>query len=263
MKKAAVMVSDGRMNVIARELTAAGFETLACVQRKDLEEMERRAQEWDILILPIRGIDQEGNACIPGAVFPMEKTLAGLRPDARIITGLQTEYLKHQQREVKCYFEDEQVRRKNVRMTAEGILYLLLKETAKSIFEQSVDLVGYGYVGQAAHELLTKMGIAHRIVDKDEKIMEDGVQVLALDNWKKMIPAEVIVNSVPALVADEETIAKWPEETFFMDIASGAVGADLTARERIHYLAAPPLPGLVAEESAGKMLADYILRQFG
>ena len=73
----------------------------------------------------------------------------------------------------------------------------------------------------------------------------------------------MIINSVPALVADEETTAKWPETTFFIDIASGAVGADSKTKERIHYLAAPPLPGLVAEESAGKILADYILRQFG
>lgn len=263
MKKAAVMISGGRMKVIVRELTEAGFEVLACTQTADLEEMEGRAQEWDALILPIRGINQEGNACIPGIAFPMEKTLVGLRPKAQIITGLQTDYLKHLQREVKCYFEDEQVRRKNVRLTAEGILYLLLKETTKSIFEQSIDLVGYGYVGQAAHELLEKLGIEHRIVDQFEKTMDDGAQVLSLENWKKTAPAEVIINSVPALVADEETTAKWPETTFFIDIASGAVGADSKTKERIHYLAAPPLPGLVAEESAGKILADYILRQFG
>lgn len=262
MRKAAVMISDGRMKVIARELTEAGFEVLACTKLAELEEMERRAPEWDVLILPIRGIDSEGNASIPGVSFPMKKTLAGLRPDAQIITGLQTEYLKHLQREVKCYFEDEQVRRKNVQLTAEGILYLLLKETTKSIFEQSIDLVGYGYVGQAAHELLTKVGISHRIVDKSEKIMGDGVQVLSLENWKNMAPAEVIINSAPVLVADEETTADWPQETFFIDIASGAVGADQKTKEKICYLAAPPLPGLVAEESAGKMLADYILRQF-
>ena len=262
MKKAAVMVSDGRMKVIVRELAGAGFEVLACTQLAELEEMERRAPEWDVLILPIRGIDSEGNASIPGVSFSMEKTLAGLRPEAQVITGLQTDYLKRLQREVKCYFEDEQVRRKNVQLTAEGILYLLLKETTKSIFEQSIDLVGYGYVGQATHELFTKVGISHRIIDKCEGITGDGVQVLSLENWKKMNPAEVIINSAPVLVADEETTVKWSEETFFIDIASGAVGADQKTKERIRYFAAPPLPGLVAEESAGKMLADYILRQF-
>lgn len=261
VKKAAIMISDGRMKVIAHELASAGFEVLACMQMDELKEMERRAPEWDVLILPIRGIDRDGNACIPGIAFPMQKTLAGLRPEAQVITGLQTDYLKCLQREVKCYFEDEQVRRKNVQLTAEGILYLLLKETTKSIFEQSMDLVGYGYVGQAAHELLTKVGIPHRIVDKHEKITDDGVQVMSLENWKNMDPAEVIINSAPVLVADEETTIQWPEETFFIDIASGAVGADAKTKERIRYLAAPPLPGLVAEESAGKMLADYILRQ--
>ena len=62
MKKAAVMISDGRMKVIAHELASAGFEVLACTQLDELEEMERRAPEWDVLILPIRGIDSEGNA---------------------------------------------------------------------------------------------------------------------------------------------------------------------------------------------------------
>lgn len=262
MKKAAVMISDGRMKVIAHELASAGFEVLACTQLAELEEMKRRAPEWDVLILPIRGIDSEGNASIPGVSFPMQKTFAGLRPEAQVITGLQTDYLKRLQREVKCYFEDEQVRRKNVQLTAEGILYLLLKETTKSIFEQSIDLVGYGYVGQAAHELLTKVGIPHRIVDKFDKITDDGVQVFSLETWRKMAPAEVIINSAPVLVADEDTTATWPEKTFFLDIASGAVGADQKTKEKIHYLAAPPLPGLVAEESAGSMLADYILRQF-
>lgn len=259
--KAAVMVSDGRMRVIAEELGKDGLDVLVCDSREDMERLEKEAGEMDVLLLPIRGIDGEGYASIPGVRFPMERIMGKLKPEAIVITGLQTEYLRRMDRKIHCYFEDEQVHWTNVCLTAEGILYLLLKETKKSIFELTVDLVGYGYVGKAAHNLLKKLEISHRLVDKEAGIAEDGWEVISIDQWKKDIPAQVIVNSAPVLVADEATAEKWPGNLVFIDVASGAPGACEEIKEKIHYVAAPPLPGLVAEESAGRMLTDYVRRQ--
>lgn len=259
--KAAIMISDERMNVIADELKKDGLEVLACCTEEDMETLKACAGEWDLLLLPIRGIDCEGYVAVPGVKVFMGEVMSSLKPEALVITGLQTEYLKNLDRKVLCYFEDEQVRWQNVRLTAEGILYLLLKETKKSIFAQSIDLTGYGYVGKAAHELLKKLEIPHRLVDRAASEAKDGTEVLALDAWKCMEPAPVIVNSIPALVADEETGSRWPEDTVFLDIASGGAGACENVKRRIHYVAAPPLPGLVARESAGLMLAEYVRRQ--
>ncbi len=260
-KKAAVMVSDGRMAVIARELQKDGLEVLACRTEADLAQMERRASEWDILLLPIRGIDEEGYSSIPGVRFAMGQVMDQLKPEALVVTGLQTEYLKKLERKILCYFEDEEVHRQNAKLTSEGILYLLLKETTKSIFSQTVDIVGFGCVGRAAHELLNALGIAHRLVDQESRKTDDGDEVMSLEEWKKLTPAQVIINLAPALIADCKTAASWPSETVFLDVASGALGADEQVKEKIHYVAAPPLPGLVAEESAGIMLAEYVRRQ--
>lgn len=260
-RKAAVMVSDGRMAVIARELKKDGLEVLACRAEADLVLMEQRAAEWDILLLPIRGIDANGYSTIPGVQFSMEQVMEQLKPEALVVTGLQTEYLKKLDRRILCYFEDEQVHRQNAKLTSEGILYLLLKETTKSIFSQTVDIVGFGCVGQAAHELLKTLGIAHRLVDKESRKTAHGDKVMSLEVWKKLSPAQVIINLAPALIADSETAKNWPVETVFLDIASGALGADEQVKEKIHYVAAPPLPGLVAEESAGIMLTEYVRRQ--
>lgn len=258
--KAAVLVSDGRMEVIAGELEHDGHEILICRTREDLLEMKRRAWEWDMLLLPIRGIDGEGNIAIPGQIFPVGEMLEQLKDTALVITGLQTPYLRSLQRDVLCYFDDQQVREQNARLTAEGVLYLLLKETTKSIFQQSVDLVGYGCVGKAVFELLIKLGISPRVVDKETGI-HNGTAILGLEEWKNTTPSQVIINSVPALVADEKTAGNWPADTVFLDVASGAVGAEETVKKSIHYVAAPPLPGLVAEESAGRILAEYVKRQ--
>lgn len=260
-KKAAVMVSDGRMAVIARELEKDGLEVLACRTEEDLIQMKQCASEWDILLLPIRGIDGEGYSSIPGVRFDMEQVMGQLKPEALVVTGLQTEYLKKLDRKILCYFEDEEVHRQNARLTSEGILYLLLKETTKSIFSQTVDIVGFGCVGQAAHELLNTLGIAQRLVDKEARMTDDKEKVISLEEWKKLPPAQVIINLAPALIADSETAKDWPEDTVFLDIASGALGVDEQVKEKIHYVAAPPLPGLVAEESAGIMLTEYVRRQ--
>lgn len=258
------MVSDGRMKIIAGALEADGIEVLACKSQSDMEEMQRRAGEWDVLLLPVRGIDRDGYAVVGEVRFPMENVMRELSRDAIVITGLQTDYLKkcsRSGRRILCYFEDEAVHKQNAALTAEGILYLMLKETTKSIFSQTVDLVGFGYVGKAAHELLKKMEISHRIVDKLPQMYTDGSQIIDMESWQNMEPAGIIINSVPAEIANMQTACSWPENTVFLDIASGAVGACEELKKVIHYVAAPPLPGLIAEESAGLMLAEYVRRQ--
>lgn len=260
-KKIAVMASDGRMDIIAKELRTDGHEVWVCKSYDDMEVMEKRAGEWDVLLLPIRGIDKEGYSVVGEVRFCMETIMKNLRTDALVITGLQTEYLKKLDRKILCYFEDETVHLKNVALTAEGILYLMIKETKKSIFAQSVDIIGFGGVGKAAHRLLKTMNISHRIVDKVSKVAKEGECVMSLETWQKEMPAQIIINSVPAMIADEEIGKDWPESTTFLDIASGAVGASEQLKKKIHYIAAPPLPGLVAEESAGEMLADYVRGQ--
>ena len=76
--------------------------------------------------------------------------------------------------------------------------------------------------------------------------------------------ASTTINTAPSTVITKTMAEHFQPGTIIIDIASNQVGVEPAVYEMPHICvkAAPGLPGLVAEQSAGEILADYIERNF-
>ena len=261
--KAAVMISDGRMKVIAERLEELGMDVMRATDAASMRAVEEVSATLDFLLLPIRGVDAAGMVHIPGVDYPAGTMLERLKPEAILLTGLHTDYLNALGRPVTCYYDDSQVREENTALTAEGLLYYFMQVTPKSIFDYTVDIIGYGHVGRKTAELFAQIGIAVRVVT-DETPEEGGIPMITYAHWKNGKPFSVIINTAPSTVITREMAEHYQPGTIIIDIASNQVGVEPAVYEMAHVCvkAAPGLPGLEAEQSAGDILADYIERNF-
>ena len=71
--------------------------------------------------------------------------------------------------------------------------------------------------------------------------------------------ADYVVNTVPAMVADESVLSLLKKECKVIDLASVQGGVDYEAARRMGISAVllPGIPGKYAPVTAGKILADY------
>jgi dipicolinate synthase subunit A len=90
-----------------------------------------------------------------------------------------------------------------------------------------------------------------------------GLEPLPLDQLARRIgEAELVFNTVPAMVLPRSIIERMNPECVILDVASAPGGTDFqAASERgIRGLLAPSLPGKVAPKTAGRIVARVIVR---
>jgi dipicolinate synthase subunit A len=88
-----------------------------------------------------------------------------------------------------------------------------------------------------------------------------GCSTALIDSWTETAStADLIVNTVPALVIDNPMITKLSARTVIIDLATTPGGTDFEAAKQcnIKAILAPGLPGLVAPKTAGAILATTI-----
>ncbi len=268
-RRAAAFISDRRMGAAAQRLRAQGAEVLEVWNRESFAKLQEMAGELDWLMLPIRGLDAEGCAQLEGESYPLADILEELPRGAAVFTGLWTDWLRalagrwREQdagKEIYCYFDDLEIAAENAKLTAEGLLYFFMEKTPESMFSYTVDLIGYGKVGREAAALFEKLGIALRVV-KERLDGGEDFWTIDYDRWKTQQPSDVVINTAPVPVITRELAEGWKKEVLVIDVSSGHVGAeaDVYGLPGVRIEKAPTLPSLVAWESAGMLLADYLL----
>jgi dipicolinate synthase subunit A len=95
------------------------------------------------------------------------------------------------------------------------------------------------------------------------RAFEMGLQpfpIAELANYAR--DADLIFNTVPALVIDEAVLSEVPHDVVILDLASKPGGVDFAYAEKrgIKAILAPSLPGIVAPKTAGKILAKAIIQ---
>lgn len=251
----AVFSSDARLEHACVMLRRGGHHVTEARSAREADAvLERGPAGFDFVVLPIRAAEN-GVTELSGQPIAVDAFLKGLRPGVPVFTGRRTEYLKGLSLRLYNFFEDEELARKNAALTAEGVLYLLLSRTSRSIFDYTYDLLGAGKTGACIYALLTRLGLKVRLVTR-----RGGDGSVPYDSWRAAPPAPVVINTVPGPVVTGDMLADWTRKVFLLDLSSGELGADPAAKAaaNLTYLAAPPLPGLVAPESAGALLADYV-----
>ena len=93
------------------------------------------------------------------------------------------------------------------------------------------------------------------------RIWEMGYQAVSFDELEDQVSqAEILFNTVPTLVINQNVLLRCSKEVLIIDLASQPGGTDFQAAERlgIKAILAPGLPGKVAPKTAGRILAQLL-----
>ncbi|MHB1654578.1 MAG: dipicolinate synthase subunit DpsA [Desulfitobacteriaceae bacterium] len=156
--------------------------------------------------------------------------------------------------------------------SAEGAVQMAMEATSITIHRSESFVIGLGRCGWTIARMLIGMGahvtgVARKPADL-ARATEMGVNPVHVSDLEDRIgQAEIVFNTVPALILDRVILEKMSRDAVIIDLASIPGGTDFEYAQMcgIKALLAPGLPGIVAPKTAGKILAQVypqlILRQ--
>lgn len=253
-----IWISDKRMEYALTALQKLGIEMTVIRSKYDFMQIQKQRciPHYDFVLLPIRGTS-DGWVTLGQENMDARIFLESLPKQVLLISGVETQYEKDLACNYCCFQQDERFTVENSALTAEGVLMMLLQNTPRSIYDYCYDIIGIGKSGIEICRMLKTLGLSIRKISHSQR-----AGCLSLQNWYQNQPYDIIINTAPALVITKEEAVRWKKPVIIIDISSKGCGTALEVAELPHitYFAAPPLPGIVAPQTAGELLAEYIQR---
>lgn len=278
----AVVGGDDRELVLIPELVRQGAQVsvtgfLPCnelVHTRRAVDVKEAVAGVQVVILPMPGTDDRG---VIRAVYSTrelvlsEEVVRNLVPDTLILIGTAKPFLREWARRYRLRLreiaEEDEVAILNSIPTAEGAIQMAMEQLPVTIHRSQAYVLGFGRIGQTLARMLQSLGAFTTVVARSHAALarayEQGHQVLPFQDLSHYIgQAQVVFNTVPALVLTREVLAAAASDVLIIDLASVPGGTDFKAAENMNLKAilAPGLPGKVAPRTAGEILARVIPR---
>ena len=160
---------------------------------------------------------------------------------------------------------DERFTVENARLTAEGTVGKILTEHKSSPSDLSIGIVGYGRIGKELTEILAFLGARTTVLTTRREVAEElcmsgiaGVHISPEEDISYALrELDILVNTAPASLISESQACALEGKTV-IELASGK---NLPECLNVTRLAA--LPAKMYPKSAGRALADSVLRMLG
>lgn len=248
-----------------------GFEQIEVADNvKKIKTDDLHDLSIDLFVLPVSGVKKNGEVEASYANEPLffTKEIADKIPEScAVMSGIETAALKQMtQREIIFLFEREDAAIHNSIPTAEGTLMIAMEQTPFTIHQSKVLVVGFGRVGMTTARLFHQVGAivstAVRETGKFARASEMGLNPFYMEDFPEQAgQADIVINTVPALLLTDEVIRKMKKSAIIIDLASMPGGTDFKAAEAagIQAIHALGLPGKTAPETAGKIIGQVIV----
>ncbi|MGM9971212.1 MAG: hypothetical protein ACI35W_02250 [Anaeroplasmataceae bacterium] len=210
----------------------------------------------DILILPFLGIDRFGY------IKSSELLLSDIldKNDIKIIyCGVENEYLddiaKKRNIEIRYLMNDISFVNKNAHLTAEGLLRIISNNTAYSLSDLKITLLGYGYVGGAIAKYLnsyTRISIYTNNIDEIKKVLLSGNRLI---NNLDEIDCDILINTIPKPIVNKIN----NKNMKIYDVSSYPYGFSNEILELVEIL--PGIPANILPDSAAKIIYEKIIKE--
>lgn len=270
-----VLGGDARQVAMTQRLLSCGYtaSSLALGEAFCGDALSEACADADAVILPLPYTADGETLFAPlcAESIPIRSILNAMHAGQRLLCGKGDETLKKEAADrgilLTDYYEDEALTVMNAIPTAEGALSIALNALPVTIHDAAITVFGFGRVA--------------RIVAKTMKALEAHVTVCARKQadfaWMhaagyRPIPmmlrnaavadADLVINTVPALLLDKKTLSHMKKGSVLIDLASKPGGVDRKAAEElgIRVIWALSLPGKTAPETAGCYLAETVAR---
>ena len=175
-----------------------------------------------------------------------------------------------------CFYEDEKI--KNIDLlqsealtilnaipTVEGAIKIAIEETEYTLHESNVLIYGFGRIGKILCDRFKSMGANVYCVARKEAdlawIREKRCIPITydkLENYAQVM--DLMINTVPVVVIQEEMMKKMKRDCFIIDLASNPGGVDkmVANKYNIKVITALGVPGRIAPLSAAKYIKTII-----
>lgn len=282
-KLIAVLGGDARYLEMIRQIRSLPNCTIVLVGFDQIEQNDANLRKFqfhelepenlDIIILPPSGTDLEGNVETTfsrEAIQINRKWFNRLKKTAIIFTGITNNFLTSISEETGIriipLMDRDDIAIYNSIPTAEGTIMLAMDNTDYTIHSSNVTVVGFGRIGQTIANKFAALGANVSVSSQDPKdlarITEMGLTAVPIYRLHKTLNnCDILINTVPALVIDQQKIKQLPIHSLIIDLASkpGGTDFDYAKKRGVQAILAKSLPGIVAPKTAGKILAEGII----
>ena len=219
----AILNSDTRMNMVYQYLK----NKMECILLDDFTVLKMK---FDAILLPMSGWKDDGAMVVRGIDMkcPIE-FFDMIKEDGVIICGNMTPKIKelpYRKIDLNSY---EAFIQANSKLTAEGVLFLLLDNTNQGLLDLDVDLIGYGHSGKAIYELLKRIGVKIRVVRR--VVLEESSDFVSVDEYLGLKPSSIIINTSITNIIDDLMIRKM-DENLIINLVRSASFNEALLRQR-------------------------------
>ena len=275
MKRPEILIAGGDMRQLycaARlsrefEISVLGFDRERIPDDLDLKTADRTGvRSYDCAVLPLPPLNSEGTLFAPcsSSVISIAAVEELLAPDAVIYAGRVDDKLRKAipEHTIYDYLLREEMSLKNAIPTAEGAVQLALEELPVTLNGLKVLIVGIGRIGTALAEILKGFG-----ADITAAVHNSRGTAKARLHGIKAIPTsrlnssyDLVFNTVPKLIFDDDMLGRFDKNTLFIDLASkpGGIDFDAALEHGIRVIWALGLPGKTAPVTSGEIIAETV-----
>jgi dipicolinate synthase subunit A len=228
----------------------------------------------DAIVLPVTGMDDTGKveSRYSSSELVLEQAHFDALPrHAQIYTGIArprlTEICRQRGLRLIKLMELDEVAIHNSVPSAEGAIQMAMEHTDITIHGSRSVVLGFGRCGVTLARMLQGIGAQVSVCARKEadlaRIQEMNLKPVPLHQMEIAVrDADLVFNTIPAMVLSAEVLAKMPRSCVIIDIASKPGGTDFRYAEKrgIKAMLAPSLPGIVAPKTAGQILARTLCR---
>ncbi|MDI6631907.1 MAG: dipicolinate synthase subunit DpsA [Bacillota bacterium] len=281
----AVIGGDRRAVFVAEELLNEGAQVRLVGHEREVPggqavaEIEAGVRGADAVVFPFPGVGEDGRVSTPGEpILLQDKDLASLPEGTPIFTGFARRYLLELADRLRFRLvevaERDDFAILNSIPSAEGAIQIAMEYLPVTIHSSSAFVLGFGRVGLTLARMLNGLGAVTTVVARDPaqraRAVEMGCRAADFGRLPAIAgEADVIFNTVPALVVTARVLKCTRPDVLIVDLATKPGGTDFEAAARLgrRAMLAPALPGKVAPKTAGRILgqvvADLLVQEKG
>lgn len=280
-KTVALLGGDEREVILAQALEEQGAQVLlvgyderTSLARAMHSDLITAVQRADVVVAPMSNTDDKGyvKARLDSSVeLQLDDAVFAAMAGKTLCIGMAKPIVqaladRYHVRVVETA-ENDEIAILNSIPSAEGAIWRAMTELPITIHGSRSVVIGFGRCGVTLARMLQGMGAQVVVVARNPaqlaRAYEMGLSAIHLEDISQAVQdADVVYNTVPALVLTENVIESLPQRALIVDIASAPGGTDFAAARRrgIKAFLDLGIPGKVAPQTAGEILARTMPR---
>ncbi len=236
---------------------------------KESTDLKLAIDESDVVIgpLPCSNDNDTVNAPFNAEKIHINEVFKIMSKNQLFIAGKISEKIAHMAEIYNVYtidiLEREDMAILNAIPTAEGAIQIAMEEMSITLHGSNALILGFGRIGKVLAKMLLGLGVNVYVEARKYSdiawIRSYSYKPVYINELKDYIPTmDVIFNTIPSIVLDQDLLMMINSESLIIDLASKPGGVDFAKAQKIGLKAiwALSLPGKVAPITAAKFIKD-------